>query len=234
MKIRRILLAIGFLLSIFLVVRWFWNTLLHERIIAFFRKPLPGKNWQSEIEKFDSLYPKSGLPCILFLGDSHIEQCEWGELFHGMDTRNRGIGGESSSALLLRLRATVQGMNPEIIIVQTGINDLIFGVSPDSVLENHRKIYFFFKNQTGKYLPTLIFPTRYLTEVNTKVDCLNNKLRAFYKEQGVNILDIGPQISEGGRLSESCTIDGIHLNARGYKIWQKKIGFNCAKSAGFR
>lgn len=233
MKIRWFAFGFGLFLLLLAGV-WAWDVRFHERVFNFFRKPLQGKIWQSEVEKFENLYPKSGVACVMFIGDSHIEQCEWNELFPDRIILNRGIGGETSSSLLLRLNSTFHNLRPECVIIQTGINDLIAGEPIDSVLANHQKIFFFLRNKTSNILPTLIFPTRYMPDVNNKVDLLNQKLREFYLANGFKVLDIRPQISGGKRLSATCTPDGIHLNAQGYKIWQNEIRLNLVPSTDSR
>ncbi len=66
---------------------------------------------------------------IVFLGDSRVEECPWEEWLHRTDISNRGIGGDTTQALLDRLPNDV-APNLHVCMLQTGINDLIQGERP--------------------------------------------------------------------------------------------------------
>lgn len=165
------------------------------------------------------LYPKSA--GIYFLGDSHMEQCEWAEIFPGIKLANRGIPGETTTMLLQR----IPGLLPDScqVFLQIGINDLLSGMAPDQLLDNYKRIVQQLQKQQVQLLPTLIFPTYYKPDVNKKVVEVNQLLAQYFTENGIQFLDINQKLQANGKLSLDYSWDGIHLNAMGYRIWARAM-----------
>lgn len=72
--------------------------------------------------KFDS--------AIVFVGNSMIHRGEWNYRFDKIDKKlptiiNRGIGGNKIEHLMRRLKSNVLSLNPKIIVIEIGTNDLI-------------------------------------------------------------------------------------------------------------
>lgn len=200
-----------------LVVIWLSNHFYFgERVDAFFHQPPEGKSYQNEIDKQKHLYITKSQ--VIFLGDSHIEQCEWQEVFQDFDISNRGIGGEGISSLEARLDIAVQP-DSQMVFIQIGINDLLSGVNPDVVFSRYQMLIGALKSKHCRIIATLPFYTRYFPETNEEVFRLNEKLKEWLPTQSVTLLDINPQLSENKRLKREMSLDGIHLNAKGYQIW---------------
>ncbi len=72
---------------------------------------------------------------VLFLGDSRMQ--EWPDLpGDRFATVNAGGGGETTSQILLRAAATLDAVQPELVVLQAGINDLkTIGALPDLAKE---------------------------------------------------------------------------------------------------
>jgi len=70
------------------------------------------------------LPPKTQKRIVLF-GDSRIQ--EWKDLpnIANVEFINRGIGGETTAQLRARLETDVLKLNPDVVILQMGINDLV-------------------------------------------------------------------------------------------------------------
>lgn len=68
---------------------------------------------------------------VLFLGDSRMQ--EWPDLRKDrFVTVNAGGGGETTAQILLRAGATLAAVQPELVVLQAGINDLkAIGALPD-------------------------------------------------------------------------------------------------------
>lgn len=61
---------------------------------------------------------------IVFLGDSITEGFDLKKFFPGLKTANRGISGDTSRGMLVRLPADVLGLKPRAVVLLCGINDL--------------------------------------------------------------------------------------------------------------
>jgi lysophospholipase L1-like esterase len=73
---------------------------------------------------------------VVFLGDSITEG--WGErlttAFPGVKVANRGISGDTTRGVLLRLQDDVLVLNPKAVVLLIGTNDLEEGASPETIV----------------------------------------------------------------------------------------------------
>jgi lysophospholipase L1-like esterase len=78
---------------------------------------------------------------VVFLGDS-ITQMWTGlaEAFPGIRVANRGISGDTTRGVLIRLHDDVLALDPSVIVLLIGTNDLEEGASPDTVIANMQLI----------------------------------------------------------------------------------------------
>lgn len=76
---------------------------------------------------------------VLFLGDSRMQ--EWPDLPRDrFVTVNAGGGGETTAQILLRASATLDAVQPELVVVQAGVNDLkTIGALPDMARETEAR-----------------------------------------------------------------------------------------------
>lgn len=75
---------------------------------------------------------------VVFLGDSITQG--WGEDFSGwwpgLKTANRGISGDTSRGVLIRLKEDVLALKPQGIVLLIGTNDLEENAEPETVASN--------------------------------------------------------------------------------------------------
>ena len=75
---------------------------------------------------------------VVFLGDSITQG--WGKLlsesFAGMKVANRGISGDTSRGVLIRLREDVVSLEPAAVVILIGTNDLEEGATPEVIAGN--------------------------------------------------------------------------------------------------
>jgi lysophospholipase L1-like esterase len=76
---------------------------------------------------------------VLFLGDSRMQ--EWPDLPRDrFVTVNAGSGGETTAQIVLRAAATLAAVQPELVVVQAGVNDLkTIGALPEMARETEAK-----------------------------------------------------------------------------------------------
>jgi lysophospholipase L1-like esterase len=79
---------------------------------------------------------------VVFLGDSITQG--WGERLHaafpGVEVANRGISGDTSRGVLIRLEEDVLAVNPAAVVLLIGTNDLDEGATPEIIAGNLRLI----------------------------------------------------------------------------------------------
>ena len=220
--IKNIFFISGLVLFSAMLIWLFPSGLWLERFLNYFQTPVYGKTWKNEVEKFEKLYTLDSAE-FFFLGDSHIEQCEWQELFPEFRCANRGIGGETTSGLLSRISFMPAGGRNRRVILQTGINDLISGAEIKQITENYTAILDTLKGRKYRPLVTLVFPVRYMKNVNESVWALNSEIFRICRQKNCQVIQINREITRRKLLAEEFTGDGIHLNFQGYQIWSGVI-----------
>ncbi|MCT7980118.1 SGNH/GDSL hydrolase family protein [Laspinema olomoucense] len=158
----------------------------------------------------------------VLLGDSISMWFPQDRLPQGPIWLNQGISGDTSRGILSRLSA-LRGTRPDTIYILAGINDLRQGIGVEEIVENHRQIL----RRLGQEHPGAqvilqsILPTRLPQISNGQIEWINQQLAAIAWEEGASYLDLYAQFSDrAGNLQVGLTTDGLHLNARGYELWQ--------------
>ena len=79
---------------------------------------------------------------IVFLGDSITQG--WGkaldQLFLGLKVANRGISGDTTRGVLIRLQEDVIALHPRAVVLLIGTNDLEESAAPETIVENLKLI----------------------------------------------------------------------------------------------
>ncbi|WP_196593484.1 GDSL-type esterase/lipase family protein [Pectinatus sottacetonis] len=168
---------------------------------------------------------------IVFLGDSMTDEGNWERLFPGQNVVNRGIGGDTTLGVLNRLEQIIE-LNPPKIFLMIGTNDLCYNRSITKTVENYDRIlYLLHKNlpDTKIYVESVfpfndkIFPSVYL-RTNKNIKLLNVQIKKLAAKYNDPYLDITrPFTGSDGRLPAQYTIDGLHFNEKGYKVWRNQI-----------
>lgn len=149
---------------------------------------------------------------------------------------NQGISGETSTGLLSRLEL-FDKTNPEVIYVLIGINDLIHGVTDETILANQQLILRYLRqaHPQTKIIAQSILPhggdkvtwegrDRLLSIPNTRIQKLNEHLKAIAKDEGATYLDLYPLFADNeGNLKRELSSDGLHLNTQGYTVWRNAL-----------
>jgi lysophospholipase L1-like esterase len=159
---------------------------------------------------------------IVILGDSIVEASTLPRTLCGHAIVNAGIGGTStSSGLGAMLKASLRGKRAALVVVSLGTNDAAI---PRSV-EQYRSNYLALLNELASLTPQIAIaaipaPEAGLDEAKNVsgavIDSYNAVLPALAKEARAAFIALPA-------TPERHTIDGIHLNAAGYEVWDKAI-----------
>ncbi len=189
------------------------------------KKPFRGDYYECKTSHHAALNEKRA--DIIFIGDSLTDRCEWSELFDRCGIINRGIEGDTTDGVLNRLD-DITSMKPEKIFIMIGGADFIIGREIPRIEENYKKIIGQIRDkspQTIIYIQSLL-PTvqRIIPMPLELIRGLNGKLRLLADNRHVFYLDIySVMIDSTGGLNPSYSIDGVHLNGQGYKVWREAI-----------
>lgn len=159
---------------------------------------------------------------VMMIGDSITDEGEWSELFE-IKVQNRGISGDTTSGVIDRLDSLSPSVKTAFIMI--GVNDIMLGKDIGEVYKNYVQILNTFKEKGIKtYIQSTLFigETR-MHNFNPKVEELNNKLRAYAKENNLIFIDLNPIFAPQKVLKKEFTSDDLHLNGTAYKLWAQEI-----------
>jgi lysophospholipase L1-like esterase len=180
---------------------------------------------QSYVEAKTDLFARFRVrPEIIMLGDSLTEMGIWAELLEGLSVVNRGISGDDSAGVLRRL-PEVLGRHPRVICLEIGSNDLQKAVPTERVIENIKAIAET-ASQAGSLVVLQSVPfvvAGYWPNINDAVKRLNVGLRDLPNGPQIRFFDLNAILADGEALDPRNSFDGLHLNARGYLIWNAAL-----------
>ncbi len=141
---------------------------------------------------------------VVFLGDSITQG--WGmklpQYFPGMKSANRGIGGDTTRGMLVRLY-DVLSLNPSAIVLLMGTNYLEVGIEPATAAENLKLILAAIKEHDPKVPVVLcqVFPSSAeKSRPAEKIEELNRLCSVLVKgDPQVTVLDTWTPVRRGER-----------------------------------
>ena len=117
-------------------------------------------------------------------------------------------------------------LNPKVVFLEGGINDLTLGISPQRVFQNQVKVI----DSLNKHG---IIPVVQSTlcqnpsaDKNKKVEKVNRLMSKYCLQHHIEYLDINSVVSQDGYLKKDLTIDGTHLKPQAYLLWAVLIKKN--------
>lgn len=161
---------------------------------------------------------------IVFLGDSITEGGEWNELFPGANTRNRGIGGDTTTGVLERLNQITRG-EPGAVFIKIGTNDLTHGPS------ERQQSYAQYRSIVSRILQESPRTTVYLQSIlpreekyRDEVEAFNLEIQDIAGDLSVTYIDLYPHfLAEDGSISNEFSNDELHLKGEGYDLWLQQL-----------
>ena len=159
----------------------------------------------------------------IFIGDSITDYGEFQEYFPNEVVLNRGIRNDVSKGVLNRIQEVVN-RNPKEAYLMIGVNDIRYSKGSKNFEKHITAIVKSFEGESSKLFIQSILPVNnelFGNEVsNEKVKQFNEVLQRIAEENGIEYINLHSSfVDKNGQLDEKFTIDGIHLNGEGYKIW---------------
>ncbi len=192
------------------------------------------KSFEGEIKAFaksDSIVaPLQGK--IVFAGSSSFTK--WKDInqyFPGYPIINRGFGGSNLLDVILYVKETILKYKPKQVVIYCGENDLASSdtVSPEIVLDRFSILFNLIREQLGNKSNITfvsIKPSISRWRLEPKILAANALIASFIaKQTNANYINIHNAMLQGdGSIMKDIFIaDNLHMNAKGYAIWQKII-----------
>lgn len=186
--------------------------------------------FKKEIEAFTKWDAKNSFPkdAVLFVGSSSIRMWKTHEGFPGFPVINRGFGGAHISDVLYYYDDVVKKYNAPVIVFYCGDNDIAGGKPVEQVFDDYLKFVKKIRNENPEvkliYIP--IKPSVSRWNYWEKMNRVNMRIKKYNDEdKGLYYIDLAsPLLDSSGKPDAGLFIsDGLHLNKKGYEVWQKLL-----------
>jgi lysophospholipase L1-like esterase len=166
---------------------------------------------------------------VVFLGDSITDGWKLAESFPGKPYVNRGISGQTTPQMLVRMFPDVIDLDPAAFILLAGTNDISRNTGPETLAmigENIQAIADLARAHGVKAILCSVMPigdytVRKQSEQRPPADIskLNAWLREYAAKVDAEYVDYySALVDDKGMLKDGYSNDGLHPNARGYEL----------------
>jgi lysophospholipase L1-like esterase len=175
---------------------------------------------------------------VVFMGDSITDawvQPRFGGFFPGKPYIGRGISGQTTPQMLLRFRADVIAIQPKVVVILAGTNDLAGNTGPIALEETEGNLASMAElaraNGIRVVLSSVLPVSNYghdrdgnpldvrIKRPPEKILELNAWIRKYAAVNDHVHLDYFPaMVDEHGLLKKELSDDGLHPNAAGYAV----------------
>jgi lysophospholipase L1-like esterase len=170
---------------------------------------------------------------VVFLGDSIIRGWAaapaYREYFADYSPLNLGLAGDHTQNVLWRIeQGTLDGLHPEVVVVQIGVNNLAGGFAPEATVDGVRAVVAAVRARLPNaalvllaILPAKAEPT---DPLRRKIEQANRSLSQWAPSARVHFHDLGSVILErDGTISKATLRDFIHPTDAGYERLAKAL-----------
>ena len=173
---------------------------------------------------------------VVFLGDSITDSWSnerFGGFFPGKGYVNRGISGQTTPQMLVRMKPDVLAFSPKVIVLLAGTNDIAGNTGPQTDEDIQRNITAIAELATANgarmvlasVLPVSAYhvspgaPPQTVRRPPARINTLNTWLKAYAAAHKHVYLDYFSAVAdEKGLLRPELSEDDLHPNERGYAI----------------
>ena len=173
---------------------------------------------------------KQDQQAMVFLGDSITQG--WGpemrSSFEGLKVANRGISGDTTRGMLVRIKEDVLALNPRGVVILAGTNDLEEGAKPETIAANMRLIIQALKKHNAKMPIVLcnVFPSA--SSKSRPAEAIR-RINALYfdavkGDPQITVIDTYTLFAnEAGDAKKEEFPDLLHPNEKGYRKWSAAL-----------
>ncbi|PYV86936.1 MAG: capsular biosynthesis protein [Acidobacteria bacterium] len=175
--------------------------------------------------------PSEGENRVVFFGDSITDSWKLDESFPGKPYVNRGISGQTTSQMLVRFRQDVIDLQPRVVVILAGTNDIAGNTGPiseEDIEKNYASLAELAKVHNIRVVFASVLPVHNYTPESKEmfesrhphdILALNTWLEDYCAENGLVYLDyFEKMVDNHGLLKRELADDGLHPNPAGYKV----------------
>jgi lysophospholipase L1-like esterase len=159
---------------------------------------------------------------VVILGDGIVERATLPRSICGRPVINAGIAGSTTASNLDAMLIKVLGSKQAaMIVVSIGVDDAAIPLSAESYKANYLTLLKALKTTTSRLAVASVTsietaPSQSDQTKSVAIDSYNAVLPVIAQDANATLLVIPP-------MPAKHTVDGLHLNADGYAIWNKAL-----------
>lgn len=193
--------------------------------------------------------PAPGENRVVFFGDSITDIWPMAESFPGKPYLNRGIGGQTTSQMLVRFRQDVINLQPKVVVILAGTNDIGGNTGPISnkdIEANYSDLAELAKASNIRVVFSSILPVSnytprsqefYNSRPRDRILALNKWLKDYCADHDLVYLDyFSAVVDHKGMLKQDLAGRWLHPNKAGFAVMaplaEKAIQASLQHSAG--
>ena len=209
------------------------NILLLLICSVFFSGSCLAQAFAEDIKQFkeeDQRHPPPD-QAILFVGSSSFTKWkDVGNYFPGYFIINRGFGGSTLPDVIRYAGDIIYPYHPKQVVIYCGENDLAFSdaITADTVFERFRVLFDLIRShlpgENIMYISMKPSPSR--VRLKEKMEKANLLIQTYLSlNRNTEFIDVYHLMFNADHtvMSDIFLGDSLHMNARGYAIWQKAI-----------
>ncbi|HXD30384.1 MAG TPA: SGNH/GDSL hydrolase family protein [Pyrinomonadaceae bacterium] len=176
---------------------------------------------------------------VVFMGDSITDSWDdtqrYSGFFPGRPYINRGISGQTTPQMLIRFRADVIHLQPKVVVILAGTNDLSGNTGPttlEAIEDNLASMYELARANKVRVVFASVLPIsdydknrdgqpiiRSKQRPPEQIVALNQWMKNYSAKVGAVYLDyFSAMVDAKGFLKEELSEDGLHPNQKGYDV----------------
>lgn len=175
--------------------------------------------------------PSPGENRVVFFGDSITDIWKLDDSFPGKHYINRGIGGQTTSQMLVRFRQDVIELQPKVVVILAGTNDIAGNSGPitnEDIEANLASMAELAKAHGIRIIFSSILPVNNFTPQSQeffasrrteRILALNSWLKDYCAKNDLTYLDyFSAMVDDKGLLKRDLANDGLHPNQAGFTV----------------
>lgn len=173
---------------------------------------------------------------VVFMGNSITQH--WVEFHPDFFSSNgyigRGISGQTSYQFLVRFRQDVISLQPQLVVINAGTNDVAENTGPyneDYTMGNIISMVELAQANGIKVILTSVLPAagfgwnKSITDAPAKIKSLNKRIARYARKHDIAYVDYFKEMVADDKeaLAPAYTKDGVHPTPEGYLVMEKII-----------
>lgn len=168
---------------------------------------------------------------VVFFGDSITDIWKLDDSFPGKHYVNRGIGGQTTSQMLVRFRQDVIDLQPKVVLILAGTNDIAGNSGPianQDIEANLASMAELAKAHGIRMIFASILPVNnytpqsqefFVSRPAERILAMNAWLKDYCAKNDLTFLDyFSAMVDDKGLLKRDLADDGLHPNRAGFAV----------------